>query len=140
MIKIIAMLAAIGAHDTPRQEIDCLATAVWHEARGEDTAGQMAVAHVIMNRVESDKYPDTVCEVVYQPYQFSYIKSANPDRDTQAWSDTVQEAVFAYAGYTLDITDGATHYYAHDLILPNWAAVKHTSAVIGGHTFKVASQ
>ena len=140
MIKIIAMLAAIGANDIPRKEVNCLATAVWHEARGESVAGQMAVAHVIMNRVRSERYPDTVCEVVYQPYQFSHIQRAKPDRNSQMWEAVVQEAVFAYADYTLDITYGATHYYAHDLVLPDWATVKRTSTIIGGHTFKVTSR
>lgn len=139
MLKIIAILAAMGATDVPRQEIDCIATAIWHEARGEAVEGQMAVAHVVMNRVRSDKYPDTACEVVYQPYQFSHIRSAKPDRQSKAWSYAVQDAAFAYAGYTDDPTGGATHYYAHDIVLPAWASVKQTTRVIGGHTFKVAA-
>lgn len=138
MLKIITMLAAIGGTDIPRKEIHCIATAVYHEARGESVAGQMAVAHVVMNRVRSDKYPNTPCEVVYQRKQFSHIETARPDYDSIYWQDAVQEAVFAYVGYTDDITGGATHYYAHDKVYPRWARLKRTSAIIGGHTFKIA--
>ena len=140
MIKIIAMLASIGAHDVPRQEINCLAKAVWSESRGESTAGQMAVAHVIMNRVQNAEYPNTVCDVVYQPHQFSYIEQAVPDRNSEAWENAVRESIFAYTGYTIDVTAGATHFYAQDVVLPDWAKLEKTTAVIGGHTFKIVSK
>lgn len=135
MIKLVAFIIALNL---PPHEIHCLAKAVWHEARGEPVIGQMAVAHVVMNRVQSPQYPETVCGVVYQPYQFTDIKKASPNRDDKAWLYAVETAVFAYAGYTDDPTDGATHYYAHAKVHPYWADVKETTAVIGGHTFKVS--
>lgn len=140
MLKIIAMLAAIGAHDTSRKEINCFATAICHEARGEFVAGQMAVIHVVMNRAASNKYPDTACDVVCQPWQFSYIEAAMPDRSSQAWDSAVELSVFAYEGYTLDVTNRGTHYYAHKKVLPLWAQKKKTTTVIGGHTFKIAAK
>jgi len=51
----------------------CLSLALYHEARGEPLNGQRAVAEVIMNRVESDRFPDTICGVVMQPNQFSFV-------------------------------------------------------------------
>lgn len=51
----------------------CLAMAVYYEARGEPIEGQAAVAQVILNRVADSGYPDTVCGVVTQPYQFSFL-------------------------------------------------------------------
>ena len=51
----------------------CLALAVYHEARGEPLIGQKAVAEVVMNRVASDRFPDTICGVVMQPKQFSFV-------------------------------------------------------------------
>lgn len=136
MIKIITMLAALGAHDVPRKDINCLATVIYHEARGEPLIGQMAVAHVVMNRVRSDKYPDNICDVVYQPYQFSYIDKAIPDWNSKAWDAAVREAVYTYFGLTDDVSIGATHYYAHNKVNPDWASYKPTKIVLGGHTFK----
>lgn len=140
MIKIVAMLAALGFHDVPAKQVNCVATAVWHEARGESLAGKVAVANVIMNRVASDRYPESACEVVYQPYQFSHIERAEPDYYSQLWDDSVWVAVYTYLGWTADVSRGATHYYAHNIVHPDWADVKTTTAVIGGHTFKVASK
>ena len=51
----------------------CLSLALYHEARGEPLNGQRAVAEVIMNRVESNRFPDTICGVVMQPNQFSFV-------------------------------------------------------------------
>lgn len=140
MIKIIAMLAAIGAHDIPRQEINCIATAVYHEARGESLHGQAAVANVILNRIKSVSYPDTACDVVYQPYQFTDIKKARPDKGSNAWDYAVAVASLTYTGEVMDNTSGATHYYAHAKVYPKWASAKKTTAIIGGHTFKIASR
>ena len=52
--------------DIDEDELHCLAKNVYHEARGESKAGKLAVAHVTLNRVHSDEFPDTVCGVVYQ--------------------------------------------------------------------------
>ena len=58
----------------------CLAIAMYYEARNQPIDGQLAVAQVIMNRVESPRYPDTVCEVVWQPKQFSFTHDGLPER------------------------------------------------------------
>lgn len=140
MLKIIAFIATLATPtaDIPRNQIDCIATAVYHESRGESITGQMAVAHVIMNRVNSKRYPNTPCEVVYQRKQFSFIQSARPDKESAAWGEAVEQAVFAYKGYTDDPTGGAMHYYAHNKVYPWWAESMDVSTIIGGHTFKIA--
>jgi len=80
MIAVLAFIAFLSAHSsfpTPervdRHELFCLAQAVHWEARGEPPLGQVAVAHVVLNRVRSSLFPDTVCEVVHQPRQFTDI-------------------------------------------------------------------
>ena len=62
---------------TPRstQETNCLATAVYFEARGESLEGQLAVAHVVMNRAASGKYPPSWCATIKQPAQFSFVRT-----------------------------------------------------------------
>ena len=105
----------------------CLALNVYHEARGELTAGQIAVNHVVMNRVADTRYPDDVCGVVKQARHtkwdpvnpirhkcsFSWWcdgKSDNP-RDLNAWLYSNQLASLIISGMHPDITDGATHYH-----------------------------
>jgi N-acetylmuramoyl-L-alanine amidase len=101
----------------------CVAMAVYFEARGEPTAGQIAVAQVIRNRIEDPRYPDNACDVVKQGYywngvpirnkcQFSFYcdgKSDDP-KNKQAWFNSLYIAHLS--GFVLDITDGATHYHS----------------------------
>src|SRR3546814_3191432 len=55
-------------------ELKCLAGAVYFESKGETLAGQLAVARVVINRSQSGDFPDSICGVVYQPSQFSFIR------------------------------------------------------------------
>lgn len=142
MLKLIAFLAMLsvnssyqGAATLPRQELYCLATTVYHEARGEPVMGQVAVAHAVLNRVRSNIFPSSVCEVVYQPMQFSYIHSANPDYNTEEWDNAVEIAVLSYIGFLDDPTGGADHFYAHRTVTPDWAPTKQVTYVIANHTY-----
>lgn len=135
MIKLFAILATLGVAEADVKQIRCMTTAIYHESRGEPLQGQIAVAHVIMNRVNSDRYPDDACEVVYQPNQFSYIERARPDYDSHAWKVATREAIMAYLQLTEDETNGAKHYYAHDKVTPFWADSGEVSFKVAGHTF-----
>ena len=140
MLNIIAILASLSANGidashVSRKEIYCMADAIYHEARGEPVIGQTAVAHVILNRVASKGYPDTVCDVVHQRYQFSYKKGVKA-LDKQSWKAAVEYAAFSYMGLINDPVDGATHYYAHNKVNPHWSSSYNVSAVLGNHTFK----
>lgn len=135
MIKLLAILAAISPAQSDLMQIRCMTTAIYHESRGEPLQGQIAVGHVVMNRVASSRYPDDACEVVYQPNQFSYIERAKPDYDSFAWEVATREAIMAFYRLTDDPTGGAKHYYAHDKVQPFWADDDKVTAVIEGHTF-----
>lgn len=74
-----------------RQQVTCLALAVYYEARGESLRGQRAVASVVMNRVRSPRFPDTACEVIFQRGQFSFVKARLAPRGP-AWDDAVEVA------------------------------------------------
>lgn len=113
------------------KEFNCLVKNIYHEARGESAKGQKAVGLVTLNRVRDSRYPDTICKVVYQPWQFSWThdpkisKKINP----KAWQQAVNAAKAAY-----NSTSGfrATHY--HNLtVRPNWKLTK--IAKIGNHIF-----
>src|SRR5678815_178687 len=69
-------------------QANCIAVAVYHEARGESLEGQLAVAKVIMNRAASGKYPTSWCGVVKQPWQFSFVHHGHfpsVDEGSDAW-------------------------------------------------------
>jgi len=128
-----------------RQSLDCLARNVYFEARGEPVAGQYAVAEVTMNRRASRRYPNTVCEVVYEknwdPIRgrmvgaFSWTEfDTLPDPKGEEWQRAlaIAEAVY-YQRYT-PVLHGATHFHA-SYIRPDWSWEKQRVAKIGRHVF-----
>jgi spore germination cell wall hydrolase CwlJ-like protein len=122
--------------DLSERELGCLVANVYHEARGEDVLGQAAVAHVTLNRVRSPAYPDTVCDVVRQPGQFSWIEDGRSDRmtDLDAIGRAVDIALAVLRGKIKDPTGGALHFYAHDRVKPYWSRQGHR-LIVGEHTF-----
>ncbi|QXN67603.1 hypothetical protein [Klebsiella phage vB_Kpn_3] len=71
MISILTSFHAQAKIDA--KEIDCIAKNIYFESRGEGIKGMMAVAQVTKNRVNSGKFPDSYCKVVYQSNQFSWV-------------------------------------------------------------------
>ena len=146
MLFTFNAMAAQPMLKAQKKELHCLAQNVYFEARGEMPVGQLAVAMVTMNRVESRRFPNSVCRVVWQKRQFSWTHDGRSDRptDKKAWVLAKQIANFIYNKYTdysaasngaLDLTQGALHYYAPDLADPNWARSKDVTRKIGGHLF-----
>jgi N-acetylmuramoyl-L-alanine amidase len=109
---------------------------VYFEARGEDALGQAAVAHVILNRVKSPLYPDSVREVVWQPGPFSVTNDGCSNRmtDLDAIGKAVDIALATSRGKIKDPTGGALHYYAQDKVRPYWAK-GGWGFILGDHTF-----
>jgi spore germination cell wall hydrolase CwlJ-like protein len=121
----------------------CLADAIYFEARGEPVRGQIAVAQVVMNRVFSHYYPNSVCGVVYQnanrhmACQFSFACDGIPDRITEpaAWERAEQIAHDTLDGkYWLNDVGKATHYHAR-WVHPHWVREMQKLDRIGVHTF-----
>lgn len=118
----------------------CLSLTIYHEARGENIYGQLAVAQVVMNRVESPRYPDTVCGVVTQRKQFSFLNNCNIKcavqnvREQQAWkvSQSVTNSILQGHRITLN----ATHYHT-TWVQPYWSKHERMQPLktIGNHTF-----
>lgn len=120
----------------------CLAEALYFEARGETVRGQFAVAEVIMNRVESSRFPGTVCGVVNQGTgerfrcQFTYTCDGRAEtiNERAAWERAGKIARLILDGAPRGLTGGATHY--HTLaVRPKWARVFPVTATIGEHRF-----
>jgi N-acetylmuramoyl-L-alanine amidase len=127
----------------------CLAMNIYWEARSQSTAGQIAVAQVVINRVNDSRYPDSVCNVVTQGVrhsgsdlpvrhkcQFSWFCDGLKDypTDHKAWAKSMMVAISVLDGKTVDMLDGATHYHAVN-VHPDWARTKTRTARIDNHIF-----
>lgn len=131
----------------PREEIACMALNIYHEARGEPDQGKIAVAHVVMNRVASARFPGTVCEVVQQGgeirrhrCQFSWWCDGRSDAplSEQDWQVSTEVALTVYWGRSDDPTAGALWYHA-DYVSPRWRRAFEEGPTIGRHIFYRAS-
>jgi spore germination cell wall hydrolase CwlJ-like protein len=121
-----------GAMDA---ETRCLAVAVYYESKGESLEGQLAVAQVILNRVESGKWASSVCKVVYQRGQFSFTWDRTPDkpRDSAMWRTAQAIAVIAESGAWREIVPDATSFHA-TRVSPGWSNLRRV-ATVGNHVF-----
>ena len=158
LIFVFATIFSIAVWATDRNapyteqshpEAHCLALNIYHEARGSSFADKVAVSDVVLNRVKSTRFPDTVCEVVYQAdltesgqpirnrCQFSWFCDGRSDqpRETDAWYEA---KVIAYQivnnGRFVGITEGADHYHSTS-VDPYWADSFQFVGIIGDHIF-----
>jgi len=118
-------------------ETNCLATAVYFESRGESLEGQLAVAHVVMNRAASGRYPPDWCSVVKQPAQFSFVQHGQfPQADTnsEAWKKAEAVAELAAANVVPSIGPDVLWYHA-DYVAPAWRHNLQEVEQIGAHIF-----
>jgi len=120
----------------------CLTEALYFEARGENLVGQVAVAEVILNRVDSKSYPNSVCGVIQQGQykrnacQFSFICDGKVEHigDRSAFEELGKVAWVMLQGKPRILTGKATHYHAAS-VLPRWAKRLVRTARIGDHIF-----
>jgi spore germination cell wall hydrolase CwlJ-like protein len=120
----------------------CLAEALYFEARGEEVKGIFAVAEVILNRVDSPNYPDTVCDVVYQGtgrlFQCQFTYSCDGRKETisekRAYEKVAKVARLMLDGAPRTLTEGATHYHTKS-VRPRWSRVYPRTTTIGYHIF-----
>lgn len=123
-------------------ERNCLAQAIYYEARSEPRIGQVAVADVVLNRVASPLFPNTICGVVYQGSerrtgcQFSFTCDGAMDArlNQRKWTASKELAGAILAGLRAPVSRNATHYHA-DYVSPYWAPRLTPTATIGTHKF-----
>ena len=140
-------LASFGARhldlaEQETSEIDCLAQAVYYEARSEDVRGQVAVAEVVMNRVRDPRFPNTICDVVYQGHyratgcQFTFTCDGSLRHRPRgaAWDRARDVALHVQLGLNTPVTRDATHYHT-DYVNPYWSAGMVETIVVGTHIF-----
>ncbi|MEM9350822.1 MAG: cell wall hydrolase [Pseudomonadota bacterium] len=120
----------------------CLSEALYFEARGETIKGQFAVAEVILNRVDSRKYPNTICAVVNQgtgkryQCQFTYTCDGYAEviSEPRAWEMVGKVARLSMAGAARNLTGGAQYYHTQ-AVRPRWSRVFTHTTTIGFHRF-----
>ncbi|KTE18674.1 hydrolase [Sphingopyxis sp. H050] len=115
-------------------ELRCLAGAVYFEARGESLAGQLAVAHVVINRANSGRFPKSLCGVVHQPSQFSFVRGGKMPavRNGAQWNNAVAIAQIARDGSWKNQAPGALFFHAR-YVSPGWRKTRVAS--IDNHIF-----
>lgn len=112
-------------------EVEWVARAVHSEARGESYTGKVAVAAVIMNRIASDKFPNTAKEVIFDPRAFTAVD------DGQLWLTPNDEARLAVrdAVRGWDPTHGSLYYFNPDTATSGWIWTRPQTTKIGKHIF-----
>ena len=128
----------------------CMALNVYFESRNQPLIGQIATADTVLNRVHSEDFPDTVCEVVMQGETYSWntelpIKNrcqfswycdglSDEPKDDLAWEKSLMVAHCVFIGYTENVAEDALWYHAH-YVNPDWASSKRFVVRINDHIF-----
>ncbi|WP_017668685.1 cell wall hydrolase [Sandarakinorhabdus sp. AAP62] len=134
LVQMVAAAPAADATDAglaSASELDCLATAVWFESRGETLEGQLAVAQAVVNRAKSGRWGKGVCGVIKAPRQFNF-NASRVQRSTATFTTALAVARIAAAGLWHDIAEGAHSFHAARLN-PGWRLAR--VARIGNHVF-----
>ncbi len=139
-------------YNIDQDSMECLAKNIYFESANQSFAGKLAVAHVVMNRKESDLFPMTVCDVVYQAKtkinwkgnevpirnqcQFSWYCDGKSDEpvDSKTWMKSLWIADLVLSGHYPDITEGSLWYHA-DFVSPYWSEQLELVTTIDNHLF-----
>lgn len=133
---LAALVDSFVAADAPiDDELRCLATAVFFESKGEPLKGQLAVAQVVLNRVSSNRFADSICGVVYQPRQFSFANAGHVQpRMSRDWRTAVAIARIAMDNKWADVSSDALFFHA-TYVAPKWSGRHQKVSLIGRHVF-----
>ena len=154
ILFLYLILAAGKAYASQEASYDryCMAQNIYFEAANQSFAGKLAVAHVVMNRVEDLQFPNEICDVIYQAKtrinwqgnevpirnqcQFSWYCDGKSDEpvDSKTWIKSLFIADLALTGKYPDITEGSLWYHA-DFIYPYWANELQHVVTIDNHLF-----
>jgi len=136
------LAVSVARADELPSDTYCMALNLYHEARGEDASGVVAVGNVVLNRVASKRFPNTICEVVKQGgqrryrCQFSWWCDGRSDKatDKRTWASMVLMAKKMLQGSIGDNTDGALFYHTNG-VNPYWNVNMSPKMRLGAHIF-----
>lgn len=123
--------AAVSAPQPANSQL--LAQLVESEAKGEPYQGKVAVAEVVLNRVNSGEFPNSIEGVIYQPGQFQVVSNGSINNTPSEASIRASNEALAGSNYA----NGALFFYNPRIATDRWQDSLRTTAVIGNHTFKV---
>lgn len=129
------MVAQLRGSATGSRELECLATGVYFEAKGEPLSGQLAVAQVIANRASSGRFPSSYCGVLFQRGQFSFIRGKalpSAPRSSKQWKTAVAIAKIIDRELKESSVGKALFFHAR-YVSPGWRLKRVAS--IGNHIF-----
>jgi N-acetylmuramoyl-L-alanine amidase len=136
-ISTAAVAATEGCDE--QKQLELLALNMYHEARGEGSIGMQLVGEVTLNRVNRPEFPDTICDVIYQRSQFSWVsgKENHHPRETDVWELALEIADEILREDAQLYDTGATHFLNPDAVrrMPSWARSFEKVAEIGNHVF-----
>ena len=131
------LVSTIDTNGEMSREMMCLAQAVYFESRGEPLDGQLAVARVVINRAESNTFPDDYCSVVTQRAQFSFVRGGaipTPNHGSDAWTRAKAIARIAHRDLWESPAQDALYFHA-TYVRPRWAGRMTARATINRHIF-----
>lgn len=124
-IKAASLVEMVGAQPQPDEissEMQCLAGAIYFEAKGETLSGQLAVGRVIVARSKSGRFANSYCGVVYQPAQFSFVRGRSMPaipKASRQWKNAVAIAQIAHGNTWASPVEGALYFHAA-YVSPGW--------------------
>ena len=125
LIRAGSLATLVAAQPQPydlSRELNCLAGAIYFEAKSESLTGQLAVGRVIVARSKSGRFPNSYCGVVYQPSQFSFVRGASMPgiaRTSRQWKNAVAIAQISHSGAWRSPVEGALYFHAA-YVSPGW--------------------
>lgn len=131
------LIASMGQDAPMAQQMRCLAGAIYFESRGEPLEGQLAVGQVVVNRAESELFPDDYCGVVTQRSQFSFVRKGRipePNKSSAAWRQAKAIAQIVHQGLWDSRADDSLYFHA-TYVKPGWSRRKVARATINRHVF-----
>ncbi len=142
MLLVSFLVVSVARAEEPPSETYYLALNLYHEARGEDAAGVVAVGNVVLNRVQSKLFPSTICKVVKQggtrrhKCQFSWYCDGRSDKtkNKASWREMIWLAKKLLDGNIIDNTTGALFYHTSN-VNPYWNANMEPKVRLGTHIF-----
>lgn len=117
-------------------DVECLTKNIYYEARGEDKVGKYAVAHVTVNRMNTGKWGNDLCKVVYAKKQFSWtLQKKLPKPNKTLWEESKAVAIKVLQGARVRGLSNSLYYHADYIQRPKWAHPDEHIITIGRHLF-----
>ena len=142
---VMTLLTIFSLFFVDQAELDCLTEAIYYEAGNQSIIGKASVALVIDNRVDRKRWPNSHCEVIRQPHQFSYYWDGKPENLPRKNNRIEEEAllesklvamILLLVGFP-DFTQGAVYYHSTKIQPPNWTSSMSVAGNFGDHIMYV---